>query len=240
MSLSQGGLAALYLWSFLLGIFLGGVYDLLRVTRVLLGVHYSQRTAERLQTIQLPLLGHIGKRKRSSRLLGVVLFLEDLFFCLTAGVAMILLFYGANHGKIRIPALLLAAVGFLAYRLSIGRAVMAFSELIAYLIEALLRYVLLFVGYPISILYRLGRRGAEKVAMRLRQHAQLRARRRYTAAETARVSKNACGLISEEIDTRGVKGGKQIVRQKQKTIQPITARSRASRRAGGHLHRHLR
>ena len=136
MRLDQGGVAALYLWSFLLGVCFGAVYDLLRITRVLLGVHYSRRTADRLRTIQLPLLPPIRKRKES-RFLGLVIFLEDLLFCLLVGSVMILLFYSANHGRIRPPAFILAAGGFLFYRGSIGRAVMTFSEVIAFVLEVI-------------------------------------------------------------------------------------------------------
>ena len=240
MSLSQGGLAALYLWSLILGGCFGATYDLLRITRVLLGVHYSRRTTDRLRAIRLPLLPPICKRRRS-RLLGIVIFLEDLLFCLLVGVVMILLFYSANHGRIRLPAFLLAAVGFLLYRASIGRAVMAFSEVIAFFLEVFIRYVLFFACYPFRLLYRWVRYCARRMAVRLRLSVQKRARRRYTAVETARIFKNACGLIPDEIHAKeSVKRGKQIVRQKQKTVQPNAARSYAVGRAGGHLHRYLR
>ena len=240
MNLSQGGLAALYLWSFLLGACFGGVYDVLRITRVLLGVHYSRRTADRLRAIKLPLLSQT-RRKKESPLLGIVIFLEDLFFCLFVASVMILLFYGANHGKLRFPAFLLAAVGFLLYRASLGRTVMTFSEVIAFFAEVFIRYVIFFAGYPIRISCRVGKRFVGCVWSRLSLSYQRMIRRRYTGAETAKISKNACGLIPDAGSQKdGLKRGKQIVRQKQKTIQSNVARSYVVGRSGRHVVRHLR
>ena len=240
MNLSQGGLAALYAWSFLLGGCFGAVYDLFRITRVLLGVHYSRRTADRLFKMQLPLLKRIRRRKES-RVLGIVIFLEDLLFCLLVGVTMIILFYGANHGKIRFPSFFLAAGGFLLYRVTLGRLVMTFSEVIAFFTEVFIRYVLFFAGYPVRLLYRWGKRLADRLSAWAKRTCQHRARCRYTAVETARLHKNACGLIPDEIPTKEVlKRGKQIVTKKQKTIQPNAACPRARGCTGGHLHRHLR
>ena len=140
MDISQAALARLYLYALLLGIGLGILYDLLRITRVFLGAHYSRRAARRLQELHLPLLRPRLKR-RESRALGIVVFLEDLLFCLFAAVAMILLFYEANRGKIRFPALICVGAGFLLYRSTLGRLVMLSSEVIVFALDTAFRYV---------------------------------------------------------------------------------------------------
>ena len=80
MDISQAALARLYLFALLLGIGLGVVYDLLRITRVFLGAHYSRRAAKRLQEISLPLL-RARKKKTESRALGFVAVLSVCGSC---------------------------------------------------------------------------------------------------------------------------------------------------------------
>ena len=79
MEISQRALALLYWYALLLGVGLGAFYDALRITRVFLGVHYNAGAAKRLGAVSLPILGTRGRR-RESRFLGVVIFLEDLMF----------------------------------------------------------------------------------------------------------------------------------------------------------------
>ena len=120
----------------------------IRITRVFLGVHYSRRMAKRLRTLSLPFLPP-RKRRGESRALGVVVFIEDFLFCACAGIALVLLFYGANNGKFRFSALLCTGAGFLLYRVTLGRLVMLFSVGIAFLIATTVRYLIFFFLYPI-------------------------------------------------------------------------------------------
>ena len=150
MTVSQSALAWLYLYAAILGIALGAFYDFFRITRVFLGMHYSRRAANRLRALHLPFL--TSRRKTGeSRALGIVIFFEDLIFCMVAGIALVILFYEVNSGRFRAPALLCAGAGFLFYRGTIGRAVMLFSEVIAFVIETGVRYLVFFTFYPIRV-----------------------------------------------------------------------------------------
>ncbi|MBQ7334900.1 MAG: spore cortex biosynthesis protein YabQ [Clostridia bacterium] len=239
MSISQSALAWLYLYALILGMCLGAIYDLLRITRVFLGVHYSRRAAKRLQEIRLPFLSPYRKKKEN-RALGIVVFFEDLFFCIFAGIAMILLFYIQNNGKIRFPAFLCAGAGILLYRATLGRLVMLFSEVIAFVIETAVRYTVFFLLYPVR---KLAKFIKTKVQIAVNSSVQARRkslRRRFTASETGRGKRNACGLIPTDIPkSKTLKRGKQIVTGKEKTVQPHAAHARASRRSGRGIHRNI-
>lgn len=106
MYLSQTAIAQLYLWAFLTGVLLGAVYDCLRLTRILPGGVPPIGLRRR----RLPILGVLPEPKKR-RATAVLIFAEDLLFCLVAGVATVLLFYEAFDGKIRVPALGLLAAG---------------------------------------------------------------------------------------------------------------------------------
>ena len=239
MGISQSALSMLYLYALLLGVGLGAVYDLLRISRVFLGVHYSRRAAKRLQQIKLPLLKP-RRRRGESRMLGAVVFFEDLLFCLFAGIALILLFYAANNGKIRFPAFLCAAAGFLLYRVTIGRLVMLFSEVIAFVLECAVRYLVYFVSFPfVKLAGFVCRRAAIAAAYGVRAH-QKALRRRFTEREIARMQRDACGLLPAEAAGQGrLKRGKRLGKGKKEAVQPNAFHARASGTADRGVHRDL-
>ena len=240
MEISQVSLAWLYFYALLLGVAAGFLYDLLRITRVFLGVHYSRRAAKRIKELRLPLLEK-RKKRVESRALGTVVFIEDLLFCLVAGVAMILLFYGANSGRIRMLAFVSATAGFLLYRATLGRLMMVFSEVIAFCVETAVRYALFFLLYPIKRTLKFMKKRCAATKLRAKNASQKRNRRRFTERERERSQKNACGMVPENVGkVRTPKRGKQIVRSTKKTVQSHTADARASRRAGGGLDRGIR
>jgi len=219
MTVSQSALAWLYLYATILGIGLGAFYDLFRITRVFLGMHYSRRAAKRLHEMQLPLLGQ-KRRRGESRALGIVIFLEDLLFCIVAGLLLVVLFYEVNSGRFRFPALLCAGAGFLLYRGTLGRIVMLFSEVIAFFIETGIRYLLFFTLYPIRwSVKRIKRsaRGLHRSAVLRREHTQ---RRKYTASQSGRVTRDACGLLPTEqmLDQNRTENSKNIGHKKGKRI----------------------
>lgn len=219
MNISQVALARLYGYALLLGAILAFLYDLIRITRVFLGVHYCRRTSKRLQEIRLPFIKPYGRRTER-RALGIVVFFEDLFFCIVAAIAMILLFYQTNNGNIRIPAFFLAGAGFLIYRGTLGRTVMLFSEVISFCIEVCLRYITFFLTLPIRFLAQKLTKGIRCVARRV-EHIHKRSMRcRCTEEAVARLQSDACGLLPESLPkNRCPKRGKIIAKGK-KTIQP--------------------
>ncbi len=174
MNLSQSAIFLLYAWSFLLGSALGLFYDGLRITRIFLGESYST-DGGRFYERELPLIGKIRK-KGKRRALRAVIFAEDFLFCILAGILQILLFYQLHNGNVRLPAILLALVGFFAYRFTIGRPIMWCSERIAFAVECALRYVLFVLLWPVRLLLLL----LKKAYGRVIAAAERRERIHYT------------------------------------------------------------
>lgn len=85
---------ALALWSVILGAFLCSVYDIFRLFR-------------------------LNKRQNN-----VVLFINDISFCLIATLCFMLLFFNLSHGRMRAYAFVLAVVGFLIWRFTVSYVVM--------------------------------------------------------------------------------------------------------------------
>ena len=148
MTVSQLAIAQLYVCALLLGAGLGVAYDLLRIPGILFGA--DSAFAKRAQAFSLPLIGNRPRRKHT-KLLGVVIFIEDFLFCIVAGVAVILLFYELYNGKLRYVAFLFLALGFFLYRFTLGKGIRFCSEALAFGISCGARYLLYFAVQPIRL-----------------------------------------------------------------------------------------
>lgn len=215
MGSTQTVLAQLWLYAFLLGVGLGAVYDVFRITRVFLGVSYTKAATERLQSIRLPYLSSRPPR-RPSRILGVVVFFEDFLFALIGGVSIILLFYQVNNGKIRFPAFFLAALGFFLYRITIGRVIMLASQAIAFGIEILVRYAIFFIMLPFRWIGKQISTLCKHLWSCHVTHKTRRARRRTTARAWKELKRNGGGLIPPSKTREHCKGG-ALWRRKRKS-----------------------
>ena len=197
MEISQSALARLWLYAFLLGVGLGAVYDAFRIFRVFLGVSYSKRFSERLNSVRLPLLPPKA-HARPWRILPLVVLVQDVLFGIITGVCVAILFYWFNNGIFRTPAILCTAIGFFVYRLTLGRLVMLFSQVIAALIEWFFRYLFFFVTLPFRFLFKRGCRMVSSVYRRVRLACQRKARARCTDRFFRQMESNACGLFPRE------------------------------------------
>lgn len=228
MLISQKALAALCLYAFLLGVSLGFFYDLLRISRVLFGAHYGKRIGS-IYEKELPLIGKRAKRAPKKRFLGVLIFFQDFLFCICAAVALILLFYEANEGNFRASVCLFAAVGFLLYRVTIGKTILYVSEWIAFVVEALVRYICFFAWFPVRWLGRIVASVVKRTLGRMLNAWHRRARLRYTKKQS-------------EFFEWLADGGKATLKRKdgrhaKRKEKPKSSDADSSRRHGRRVHR---
>lgn len=143
------------LCSIALGVCFGVSWDIVRITRVLLGVKYHSKASDKLADVKLPLLKERKKNKGSavSRFLNVLIFMQDIFSFALWGAASAVFFYYTSDGHWRLFALLGIFAGFLAYYFTLGRAVIYFSQYIAFALSAAVRYLFFFISYPIKLLF---------------------------------------------------------------------------------------
>ena len=216
MIVSQWAIAGLYLYAFLLGLALGLLYDAFRISRIFLGEHFSQKTSNRLRSIKLPLIGHLREYKKS-KAIGIVVFIEDFLFCLIASFAFILLFYEICNGKIRFPAFLLAGAGFFVYRVTLGRLVLWFSEVIAFFMECATRYALFFLLLPFRLLYRISGKLIQKVIVWIRSRFGKRARLKFTKKEFLKMQKSGFDQLFSFENQKGKE--RRYAKGKKKAVQ---------------------
>lgn len=130
---TQRTLALLLVNAALGGFLMGGVYDLLRALRILLG---EQHTAAGQGRRPLPR--------------AILLFFEDMLFALLWTAALILLCYYQNDGRIRAPGVLGMAAGFFVYRQTLSRLTLPLTRWLAALLRRGLRFALRLVLRPLG------------------------------------------------------------------------------------------
>lgn len=159
MEISQRLLGMLFVWATALGFSLGGVYDVLRITRILCGVHYVKRFSGKENSsaevcaqsdAQLTWRRRIFRAQRT-----LFIFLGDVLFGVMCGIALIILLYYANDGQFRFLAVFGMACGFFAYYHTLGRLVMLFSEAIVLAVRRLIRWIVWLVLLPLRAIARL-------------------------------------------------------------------------------------
>ena len=221
MGISQTAIGLLYLYGALLGVGAGLFYDLLRVTRIFLGAHYSRSLSEKLRKIELPLLSPYREHEESPAL-GAVIFLEDLFFCVLSGVALSILYYEQNDGKIRPLVIAACALGFFLYRLTLGRLFLWFSEAAAFALDCIVRYLWYFLSYPFRAAWKLLRRIGTKLILKIQSHFRQFCRVRFSKKELQKAEAGR-GLFPDlDLPVVKKKRGKEDGIRKKATVQSVS------------------
>ncbi len=134
MEVSQAALALLCAAAFVGGAFLGALYDAFAILPVICGKVYSQGLHEKLSFVRMPFeFSKSGRLQKS--MLGVAVFLHDLFFMIIAGVLTVLIIYRFNDGQLRVSAPVFLVIGLLVYRLTFRRVVLPVSEITGFLVR---------------------------------------------------------------------------------------------------------
>lgn len=173
------------------GIFLGVLYDGVRIFRVLCGMPYRGGIPHRLAAFRFPLLpADLATRragKITARAHAVLLVLTDFLYALTAGLLFCVFVYWQNNGTFRLYYLLAAAPGFAAYYVTVGRLVLASAGSIVFLLRVLTAYLFLFIRVPLVFLAKMVARAAVCLWLWLYSplYAAFVARRRLRAAGKA-------------------------------------------------------
>ncbi len=147
------------LYAFLLGVFFCVAYDLLRLTRVMMGVSYAKDNgrAAFIYKIKFPLIGYYKKNnnKLKTAFVNTVIFIEDLIYFSFLGIAFSVFVFYANEGKIRISLLISAILGFLVYFNTFGRLFVSFFEIIANFLKIFIKIFVFSIAFPIKIVYNI-------------------------------------------------------------------------------------
>ena len=191
MEIYPSALWRLLLASFLLGVGMGVLYDCIRIQRVLFGICRYTKAANApafCPTFLKVQKKRAGKGKEIIK--ASFLVLQDVVFCLAAGILVSILLFYRNDGVFRGFVLIGAALGFVAYYFTVGRLVISASEYIVFAIRTAFLYVVYYVSLPFI---RLGRFSVERVGGAI-QRAREKRLERIRASYHARVCREMLAL----------------------------------------------
>ena len=138
MVVEQTRLAEILLYSFLLGIFLGAVYDWFRIRRRLFSIKSAKKNESKEHTI-----------KRIDLIEDIIIFFEDVLYGIICSVVVCIFLFYINHGRFRFISLLGEGIGFLVYYKTVGRLVLFCSEKIVRFIRFLIGKIFKLTVVPI-------------------------------------------------------------------------------------------
>ena len=144
---------AMLLSSFLCGVALGALWEVLTALRIVLGAHQTPEFMRKHYEKPLPLLhrcipwskGNTARRVWRGVLIGV----GDFLFCLLFALVAELLLYRFNDGAFRVSVPLLAFAGLGLFRVSIARITGLLVAWMAYGLAAFWMYVTALLRLPI-------------------------------------------------------------------------------------------
>lgn len=154
---SMSALSAMTLYALILGIAFGALYDVIRISRVFLGVSYGGRSASYLYEKEYPLIGKLekGQGKLKKGFLTTAVIFGDIIYFTVCGAIFTVFIYYTNDGIFRFSALAAVFFGFFAYYMTFGRLVIAFAEIICIFLKIITKIFLFAIAFPFKIMYNI-------------------------------------------------------------------------------------
>ena len=145
---------------------MGAVYDILRLSRVMLGYHYIGSKSALLKnrfTERFPIKKNSDISEKP--IFKIILFIEDfLFSVIFAVVFAIALFYG-NGGEFRALFLVAMLLGFFSYLFSVGKITVLFFDIWVIYLRTLILYLLFYLKKPIAWAWKKNSKIFKKISL---------------------------------------------------------------------------
>lgn len=180
--------SAINVFSFVcLGAVLGAVYDVFRVLRLSRkgggnlsgGIYDKPKPKKGIMTVRTPKFLKLTD--------GTLTFIEDIFFWIIVFLAEEIYIYYINAGEPRADFFLLSVLGFVLYRVSLGRLVIFLSGQIIFFVRCLLSRLVYVIIYPVRMLWKFISKIVSKAWGASRKAALGAERRAYTRREKKRL-----------------------------------------------------
>ncbi len=159
MEVSMLVIGKMTLWAFFLGIGAGVFYDIIRITRVMIGVRYDtlKRQTDFLYSKKYPLIGMLPRKesKFKNGLTTVIIAAGDIFFFTVMGVAVSIFLYYTNDGIFRWQVAAFSLLGFFCYYMTFGKLVISFAEILCIFLKIITKILLFTIAFPFKIMYNI-------------------------------------------------------------------------------------
>lgn len=146
-------------YSLFMGVFLGILYDCIKLTRIIFGVGFYSTIASSLYNKEFPFIRKTRAKLKcgngNGAVSGVILFIGDIVYACLCAVSYSLFLFHASRGEARWYFILASAVGFFVYYFTISKLALSVLEVVLFFVRALMRYTTEVIIWPVRKLYRL-------------------------------------------------------------------------------------
>lgn len=154
MDVSIGEHLTLLCYSFFIGVFLGVLYDAVRLIRTFFGLGIDYNDSPLIRRLTPPIIGK--RKKRAGRATGraaaaAAVFVFDIIYMIAATAVTVVFVYHASSGTPRGFALFGEAIGFILYLKTVGRLTASVASYIFFAVDTVIRYFVYFTVTPIKI-----------------------------------------------------------------------------------------
>ena len=169
--------------SFMVGVALGVLHDVLRIGRVLIGMNHYTSAA----TVPVFCPKFCKRREKKSRtrfvtiLLNILLGVQDILFCLTMGAAVAVLLFYHNNGEFRGFVIIAILAGLAVYLMTVGKLVINASEYVVFAVKTAILYIVYYMTWPFIALFRLLLNQARRIVARIQSRREKKQIARYHA-----------------------------------------------------------
>ena len=141
------------LYSVLAGVIFGLLYDVLRISRIFLGINYVNKFTEKIKDIKLPLIENPMMRttkNREEKFKKIAVGIGDILYFLIITPIAVVFTYHVNNGSIRWYLVFGMAAGFTLYYFTLGKIIISVSEYIVFFIKTVFSYLSYLIIRPIK------------------------------------------------------------------------------------------
>ena len=188
-SVSEHLLVTVY--AFFMGVFLGVLYDFIRLTRILLGIGSYSSVARKFKVktsfVTCADDRHTRSGKRGYISSCILCFLGDILFGAVSAACYSVFLFHAIRGQVRWFFILASAVGFFLYYFTVSRFFLGIAETVVYAVKAVVFWILHMILTPFRLIFGWLIKVIGKAVVRVSIYAKHALAMRKTAYEMSKI-----------------------------------------------------
>ncbi len=161
---------AVTFYSLIMGLFLGVLYDLVKLTRIFFKIGSCSRITEILCAKKLPIIGDLTppntNRECDSATVRAVYFIGDILYAVISAAFYSLFLFHAIRGHVRWYFIVASAIGFFLYYFSVSKLVLCIFEVIMYFVRVVFAYSIAPFRFLLGRIFKLLQKIYGAVVMR--------------------------------------------------------------------------
>ena len=158
------------IYSIILGIILGAIYQIFDILGVLVERNYSYKFKEKMKDKKFtPIINPILKKESRKTLKNIVLAIIDFSYFIVITPVFVVFIYENNNGVVRWYIFLFSLIGFVIFKATVGKILKIITEYISFYLEVLSFYIIYYIKKKLKMIIKKKKTKKEKKAPKSNQ-----------------------------------------------------------------------